>query len=235
MFHSLSQSTMLAWFVMAYFGQGQAARDDISPSKPAVTAPYARPADQKPQTEKLPAALGAEIKTVDEMHRSIRTNEPIARWRFETVRSRYQVILKKAGNDPATEEAIRARLARVSRDEEAARAARTIETILAESHRRDSVVAQAKRRVAAAGRSQARAYSAVGYVQSSGQRLEGRKLYVLIGGDGSTLAYLDVPPGLDIDPLLARRVGVRGDPHFNEDLGSRLITVRDVETIDSRR
>jgi hypothetical protein len=57
----------------------------------------------------------------------------------------------------------------------------------------------------------------------------------LIGSDGSTLAYLDIPPGLDIDPLLAQRVGVRGDPHFNEDLGTRLITVRDVETMDPRR
>ena len=65
--------------------------------------------------------------------------------------------------------------------------------------------------------------------------IDGRKLYVLIGKDGSTLAYLDIPPGLDIDPLLAHRVGVRGQPHFNEDLGTRLITVRDVEKLESRR
>jgi hypothetical protein len=30
-------------------------------------------------------------------------------------------------------------------------------------------------------------------------------------------------------------VGVRGEPHFSEDLGSRLITVREVETADLRR
>ncbi len=52
--------------------------------------------------------------------------------------------------------------------------------------------------------------------------IDGRKLYVLIANDGSTSAYLDVPPGLDIDPLLAKRVGVRGAAHFNEDLGAAL-------------
>jgi len=126
-------------------------------------------------------------------------------------------------------------LASVTRDEQAAQAARMIESVLALSHRRDAEVAQVKRRVAAAGQSHARGYSAVGYIQPSAQQVSGRKLFLLIGNDGSTVAYLDIPPGLDIEPLLARRVGVRGDPHFNEDLGSRLIAVRDVETMDSRR
>ena len=77
--------------------------------------------------------------------------------------------------------------------------------------------------------------SARGYVQASTEMIDGRKLYVLIASDGSTIAYLDVPPGLDIDPLLAHRIGVRGEPHFNEDLGTRLITVRDVEKLEPRR
>ena len=88
-----------------------------------------------------------------------------------------------------------------------------------------------ERRVAAAARWHARAFSARGYVQASTEMIDGRKLYILIANDGSTIAYLDVPPGLDIDPLLAHRVGVRGEPHFNEDLGARLITVRDVEKL----
>jgi hypothetical protein len=90
-------------------------------------------------------------------------------------------------------------------------------------------------RVTAAGQSHARAYSAVGYIQPSSEQVSGHKLFLLIGADGSTLAYLDIPPGLDINPHLAHRVGVRGEPHFNEDLGSRLITVSDVETMDSRQ
>jgi hypothetical protein len=183
----------------------------------------------------LPADIAAEIKTVDEMRQSIRANEPIAQWRFETVRSRYQAILQGAGPGSPAEEAIRMRLAAVTRDEQAARAARTIDTILADSHRRDREVALARRRVAAALRSRAKAYSAVGYVQPSARLIEGRKLYVLIGNDGSTVAYLDIPPGLDIDHLLARRVGVRGEPHFDEELGARLITVRDVESTPAKR
>jgi hypothetical protein len=123
----------------------------------------------------------------------------------------------------------------VAQDEEAAGAARTIEMLLAQSRRRDAVVAQVKRRLAAKGRSHARSYSAVGYVQSSAHSLEGRKLYALLGSDGSTLAFLDIPPGLDIDPVLAQRVGVRGESHYSEDLGTQLITVRDIERMDLRR
>jgi hypothetical protein len=126
-------------------------------------------------------------------------------------------------------------LALLTRVDQAAQAARTIESVLAESHRRDGDVALVKTRIAAAGGLHARAYSAVGYIQPSAEEVSGRKLFLLIDRDGSTVAYLDIPPGLDIEPLLAHRVGVRGDPHFNEDLGSRLITVRDVETMNSRR
>ncbi len=65
--------------------------------------------------------------------------------------------------------------------------------------------------------------------------VDGHKVYVLIGKDGATLAYLDVPPGLDIEPMIAHRVGVRGEPHYNEGLGTRVITVRDVENVETRR
>jgi hypothetical protein len=200
-----------------------------------TAARFATSVDENPPLEGVSAAVAAEIKTVDATHQSIRTNQSIAQWRLDTVRSSYQAILKRAGNDPHVEEAVRLRLARVTRDEQAALAAKTIEDILGQSHRRDQEVATQKRRVAAAGRSRARTFSAVGYMQASIEKIEGRKLYVLIGKDGSTLAYLDIPPGLDVDRMVAHRVGVRGDPHYNEDLGSRVITVRDLETTESRR
>jgi hypothetical protein len=110
-----------------------------------------------------------------------------------------------------------------------------IEKILAQSHRRDGDVAAASGRVAAAARAHARAFRASGYVQASSERIDGRKLHILIADDGSTVAYLDVPPGLDIDHLLSQRIGVRGEAHFNEELGARLITVSDVEKIGARR
>jgi hypothetical protein len=186
-------------------------------------------------TAALPGAVAAEIGRVDATYRAILTAQPIGQWRFETVRAAYQAILKRAGDNPAVEEALRDRLARVTRHEQAAQAARTIESILARSRRRDAEVAQVQQRLAAAEVGHARAYSAIGVVQPSSRMVEGRKLHALIGSNGSTLAYLDIPPGLELDPLMSRRVGVRGATHYNPDLGARLITVRDLEAIESRR
>src|SRR5262249_16450700 len=78
-------------------------------------------------------------------------------------------------------------------------------------------------------------YNAVGFMQPSARSIDGRKLFVLIARNGSTVAFLDIPPGLDAEPLVARRVGVRGIPHFDEDLGARLISVRAVESIEATR
>ena len=75
------------------------------------------------QVDKLPAKYAAQIQDVDEICRSKRLSQPIAQWQTATVRSRYQSILKSAGNDATVEEAIRGRLASVTRDEQAAQAA----------------------------------------------------------------------------------------------------------------
>jgi len=198
--------------------------------------PEAQPgARAKNSSENLPSDLASEIANVEAIHRAILSDQPIDQWRFETVRARYQAILKRAGANPSVEEAIRGRLARVTQHEQAAEAARTIQTILARSHRRDSQLAAAERRRSRPGRERPRAFSAEGLVKPSARMVEGRRLYSLIGTDGLMVAYLDVPPGLDIEPLLTRRVGVRGVSHYNEDLGARLITVRDVEPIETRR
>jgi hypothetical protein len=194
-----------------------------------------RPLAQAKGAEALPPDIGAEIGQVEAMHRAILTNQPIEQWRFETVRARYQALLKRAGENPSVEEALRVRLAQVTRHEQAAESARTIQTILARSRRRDLEVAEVRQRLARTDRVHTRGYSAIGFIQPSSRMVEGRKLYALIGGDGSTLAYLDIPPGVDLDSLIARRVGVRGTTHFNEDIGARLVTVRDVEAIQTRR
>jgi hypothetical protein len=161
--------------------------------------------------------------------------QPIEQWRLEAVRAGYEALLKNAGAHPAVEAVLRDRLARVMGHAQAAEAARTIRTILARSRRRDLQVAQIQQRLAAADRSRSRAYRAIGVIQPSSRMVEGRKLFALIGSNGSTLAYLDIPPGLDLNPLQSRRVGVRGTTHYNQDLGTRLISVRDIEAIESRR
>jgi hypothetical protein len=224
------RAIMIALFMLVIYGQVDAQVADQPPSTPGISAAAG---GRGSVSENASATFAAEIKSVDAMHRLIRMNASVARWQFDAIRSRYESLLKRANanGDHAVEELVRARLAQVARDERSAKAARTIENILAQSHRRDREVAAEERRVSAAARSHARAFSARGYVQASTETLDGRKLYILIANDGSTIAYLDVPPGLDIDPLLTKRIGVRGEPHFNEDLGARLITVRDVEKL----
>jgi hypothetical protein len=217
---------------LAAYEPTQDGRATVEKLHPSETQSGAR---TKNSSENLPPDIASEIANVEAMHRAILSDQTIDQWRFETVRARYQAILKRAGASPAVEEAIRGRLARVTQHEQAAEAARTIQTILARSHRRDSQLAAAERRRSSPGRERLRNFSAEGLVKPSARMADGRRLYSLIGSDGLMIAYLDVPPGLDIEPLLTRRVGVRGVSHYNEDLGARLITVRDVEPIETRR
>jgi hypothetical protein len=259
MFVSILRPTRAWWLTMVILGQTEPSRhgrwtpvsrgisasgercsdlvtaQDLGPVY--VPAFYASSDDEELPPEKLPPAIASEIRSIEAIRRSIMAGGPIEQWQFETVRARYQALLKTGASDPAIEEAIRVCLARVTRHEQAAKAARTIQAILAESHRRDREVAELESRLrsATAGRSRSRAYQAVGFMQPSAQKVEGRKVFVLIGKNGATVAFLDIPPGLDPDPLLARRVGVRGVAHYNEELHSRLITVRDLEAIAPRR
>jgi hypothetical protein len=200
-------------------------RPDDEPSPPAGNAP----------APSLPADIAASIERVTAAHRAIITSQPIEMWRLETVRAQYESLLKQFSDNLSVEQALRSHLARVTRHEQAARAARTFQSILARSRRRDLDVAEVEQQLAELERGRPRPYRAVGFVQSSSRMADGRKLFALIGADGSTLAYLDVPPGIDINPLLARPVGIRGDTHYNEDLGARLITVRDMEALEARR
>jgi hypothetical protein len=185
--------------------------------------------------EKWPADLTPELERVDGIYHVIVTSQPPAQWRFETVRTGYQSLLKRVGGRADIEDALRTRLARVTQSEQAARAARTIETILARSHERDRRVDQIRNDLGRSERTRARTFDAIGFIQPSARKVDGHKLFTLIGTQGSTIAYLDIPPGLDPQPLLARRVGIRGRAHFSEDLGTRLISVRDMESLEARR
>jgi hypothetical protein len=185
----------------------------------------------------VPPAIASEIGSIDAARQAIETGGPIERWRFDGVRARYQDLLKKASGQPAVEEAVRSRLTRIGELEQAAKAAAEFQAILAQSHRRDREVIELKRRLQlqTSTKRRSRAYEAIGYMQPSAQKVDGQQLFVLIGKNGGTVAFLCIPPGLDPDPMLARKVGVRGVARYNEDLQSRLITVRTLEAIESRR
>ena len=114
-------------------------------------------------------------------------------------------------------------------------AIRKFEEALRRSRRLDHEVAQAKQELARARTFTERGYDAKGLLQASSRRFEGQKIHALIGPEGVPIAYLTIPPGIPASRLLARKVGVRGDVHFNETLGTRLITVRDLDALDKPR
>ncbi len=182
-----------------------------------------------------PPGVAAELQRIDGIYQVVIASQPIEQWRFETVRAGYQALLKQAGDQVELEEALRTRLNRLTQHEQAARSARTIESILVKSHRRDSEVAAVRQDLARLERTRARSYDAIGFIQPSARKVDGHKVFALIGGKGSTIAYLDIPPGLDPQRFLARRIGVRGQTHWSEDLGTKLISVRDMENIEARK
>jgi hypothetical protein len=179
-------------------------------------------------------ALVAELVRVDAMRRDVESGTPIERWHFEDVRTGYQSLLKKSSGDAKLEDALRARLTRLEQRERAASSAATITTILARSHERDRVVVELKRRLNTSATTTSRhsAYQAVGVVQPCVQSIDGHRLFVLVGRNGATVCYLDIPPGLDPQPVLARKVGVRGVARYNEELQTRVISVRDLQRLD---
>lgn len=177
----------------------------------------------------------ADLKRIDGMILAIAAEQPVERWDFAAVRRECEALLDRAKGEPTVEATIRRRLAEVERYDRAGEAARRFVAIVAESRERDAEVARLNRTLEMAANERRRAYDAVGYAQPSARRINGRRVYALIGREGSAVAYLDIPPGLDPEPLMLRRVGVRGRVRFDGDLGSRVIAVSDIEALEPRR
>ncbi len=112
---------------------------------------------------------------------------------------------------------------------------RRFEEALQRSRRLDAEAARVKQKLAESRVATERPYDARGLLQASSRQFEGQKVHALIGPEGRAIAYLTIPPGIPANRLLARKVGVRGDVHFNEALGARLITVRDLDPLDKPR
>lgn len=181
----------------------------------------------------LPADARAAIGQIEAMHR-MEVQRPVEQWHLSAVRTSYESLLKK-GVDPAVETAIRDRLGIVARHEELAQAAREVAAILERSRRRDADVARLEKRFASSERKERRPYAAEGIVQSSSRLVDGKRVLALIGPEGNAIAYLDVRDGLDASPFMARRVGVRGEPHYSEELRSQLISVSALEPLEMKR
>jgi hypothetical protein len=109
------------------------------------------------------------------------------------------------------------------------------EDALERSRRIDHEVALAKQKLADSRTLSDRSYDAKGLLQASSRKVDGQKVHALIGPKGVPIAYLAIPPGIAANRLLSHRVGVRGEVHYNESLGNRLITVKDLDPLEKSR
>ena len=180
----------------------------------------------------IPPGIAAELASVDSLRRSIKSS-PVEQWDLEPARRRYEALLR--GLDNTQGAAVRLRLDHVAREAELAKAARHFDDLVRASRRRDAEVAQIAGTLADAQTGTERGYDARGLLQASSRRVSGQKVHALIGPEGLPIAYLAIPPGIPVSALLSRKVGVRGVVHYDETLGARLITVRDLDPLDKRR
>jgi hypothetical protein len=208
----------------------QSGPESKSPTHPEIQAAFLPPTTA---AGALSPDLAAELASIESEHRAI-VRGPVEQWHLDSVKQRYEALLRQA-SDAATGNVIRARLDQVARQEDAAQAARKIDTILDRSRRRDRAVAQEIRRLAQARTPQTRPFNAQGLLQPSSRKVDGHKVFALIGPEGTATAYLDIPAGLDTGPFLSHIVGVRGTIHYNEPLRARLISVTEIEPLDKKR
>lgn len=178
----------------------------------------------------LTPTFAAALARAERGHRAVLVL-PMESWRFDQVRLDYRGLLETAAT-PQERSAAQSRLDQLARQEAASRAAREIAAILDRSRRRDAEVQAIHSRLATFARANGSPFTARGLLQRSSKLVEGRRVYVLIGQGGQASAYLQIPPGLDVERFVASRVGVRGDAHYSEALRSRVIWVRDLEALD---
>ena len=213
-------------------------------SRPPPSKPTAPPADDRPERlvsfrpeaadPDLPAEVGAELASIASTTRSIKAGS-LERWELGPVRSRYESLLRQFGDNASVKAAVQPRLDQVARDIELAQTARRFAQLLETGEERDVEVAQLQRSLTSARSRTERKYDAQGFLQASSRRSQGQKVLALIGPEGRPISYLSIPPGVPVSRYLAKKVGVRGIVHFDEELGARLISVRDLEVIEKIR
>jgi hypothetical protein len=177
-----------------------------------------------------PPNLAADLKRIEDRHRRI-LMQPAARWSLDSILADYRALHAQAP-DPATQAALAARMDHVNRQIAFARAVGAFESQLQKSRDRDRQLAEIANRLKTTAAGLNEGYDAEGVLQNSARSLDGERLAVLIGAEGTPIGYLRVPPALAIKPYIGRRVGVRGQLHYEESLRSRLIDVQDLEPID---
>jgi hypothetical protein len=177
----------------------------------------------------LPPGLAARLAPIESLQRAI-LRRPVEQWQLSGVRQQYQALLDREA-DPASRAALQARLAQVGRQDALAKSAQSFQRLLAESRDLDRQVSQLHEHATETKTIEQVPYDAEGLLQRSSRQVDGQKVFALIGGKGETSAYLLLPPGLDAEGYLTRRVGVRGALRFNDDLRTHVISVRELDKL----
>ncbi len=206
------------------------------PAQPEPTHPPERLVSHQPEgpDPDLPAEVNAELASITAMNRSIKS-ESVENWDLAPVRVRYEALLRRYDGHSGVRAVVQPRLDQAVRDHEIGIKAQEFARLLRAGDDRDAEVAQIQRSAGQARTTTDRKFDAQGLLQPSSRRYRGQKVHALIGPEGKPISYLTIPPGLPINRFLARKVGVRGIVHFDEGLGARLISVRDLEVIEKVR
>ena len=182
----------------------------------------------------LPPGLGpsfaAELARAEAAHRATLAL-PMEAWRLDRVRADYARLAEKAGSPPERE-AANSRLEQVDRQAAAAQAARKLADLAERGRTRDAKLAALRGRLDDLARGGGAPFEVVGFLQRSSRIVDGHQVYAIIGEEGDVSAYIQVPPGLDVEPWLASRVGVRGDVHYDEAGRALSIWAKDVVPLD---
>ena len=184
-------------------------------------------------SEGVSGEVAAVLANVVDLHRR-ELRKSMDRWDLGPIEAAY-LGLEKGGVEAADKRAIARRLKVLRRQKAAAESAAQMANLLNRSRARDGSVAQARRGAVGTGRAIEGDFDATGLLQTTSRLVDGRRVLALLGDDGGVAAYLAIPPGLSVEPLLSHRIGVRGEGRFDETLGKRLIQVQDVERLDIER
>lgn len=173
----------------------------------------------------LPPALLAELSRVDAAHRAV-LRGTIDTWNLDAVKRGYEDLANRY-QDPDSRALIEGRIARVVQQNELARQSRRFEMLVRESRQRDASKVLKKPALT----DENLAFDAVGMLQRSTKLYEGQRVFALIGDDGTTTAYLSVPPGILTDRYLSNQVGVRGQVRYDAKFRNRVIVVEDLSSL----
>jgi hypothetical protein len=214
-------------------GPGAGSQDAAPPPLPAAPRIDARLTSVGPPFEpsQVTPEIAAALRQVEAEHRAV-LRQPLDRWKFQRVRGLYQRVAEST-TDGTARGIARGRLDQIQRQQAAADSARRVQALLAQGEPNIALGVTALEGTPRnrKGPASPLAYDARGMLQPSTRMVEGRPVYSLIGDEGTAVAYLRFPPGLDATDCLGRDVGVRGPTHYDADLRARVVNVQELEPL----